>query len=418
MLLAAFRFLTSARYSGVIFAAAVFVVYCLIPGYVGTLTTDGRYFNQLSIMGGVAALAILVGFAVPLFDWRRAPGSSWLWFPPGVFHFAIWASFVLFLLYTFGTAEKIPLVSAFQGATADELSEQRGALFKGREGVEIVLLYLSAIYVSALLPYSLVKLYLEKSRFRYLCTGIFLVFTVSSLHKAMFVNVALPLLYYIAWHARNPRRLVLLITGGSLALMFIVTVLASGRRSTFEVERSRSSLPEFFAATHVTGSALELLTWRMVAVPVFTATDSLVVFDEALEGKPLNGATSSLIANLTGQQRVLFERMVFAHQWGWNDIANSNAVFFVESYVNFTWTGVILVSLFVGQSLRWIARSRDPAMRSLWLVYCNGLFSGGIFGILLSNGYLGILFLALFIRVGVFRPSSPMIASPSLPSAA
>jgi len=351
-------------------------------------------FLEVSLMAVVAAAMMGAGYLLPPVARGR---FRRLFVPANLFHVVTWSGFVLFFLYSFATADAIPLVSVFRGADAVELSQQRGDLFKMRTGGEVVLLYLSALFIRALLPLSLVKLFVERSHWRYCLAGLFFVFTVMSLHKAMFINVLFPLFYYFTCHSSKPRRAILAITSSVLALLFLLTVLASGRQVSFDGHRVDDSWSDFFSAQYVSLSAAELLIWRAAAVPVFTATDSLVVFKQEFGGKPLMGATSTVLAAATRQERVLFEKMVFAHQWGWNDIANSNAVFFIEGFVNFGWLGVGGFSFVVGRILRWMRTSPEPAIHALWPVFCFGLFSGGLIGMLLSNGYLIIALAALWV---------------------
>lgn len=399
MLPAILRYLLSSRRSGIVFALGIGAFYGLLPALVARRVDDNPYFGMLALMGGIAAAVIAVSFVLPSFIPRSAGRLPRLKIDPNYLHLAVWSSFFVFVLYTFATAQAIPIISVFQGASADELSQQRGDLFKTRTGAEIALLYLSTIFVSALLPLSLVKMYIDKARLRHLCAFFFLLFTVSSLHKGMFLNVALPLVYYLIRYRKGANRVVYLIAAASVALMFLVTVLASGGRSRFDVDAlPHVTVGEYFSAQYPPVSALDLLIWRVAAVPIFSASDSLYVFEKELRGEPQLGATSSLLAAILGRPRVPFERMVFAHEWGWNDIANTNAVFFIEGFVNFGWAGVVVFAFIVGRCLRWMHASGDPAVQSLWLVFCLGLFSGGLQGMLLSNGYLVVALVALRVR--------------------
>ncbi|UUZ47355.1 hypothetical protein LP420_28965 [Massilia sp. B-10] len=105
-------------------------------------------------------------------------------------------------------------------------------------------------------------------------------------------------------------------------------------------------------------------------MPIFTAVDTLTVHATQFGGAPLLGATSGLLAALTGQERINLERYVFEYQFGgWNDFANSNVVFVLDVFVNFGWVGVFVIGAMVGLSLRMFKLSPDPAFQALAPLY-------------------------------------------------
>jgi len=258
--------------------------------------------------------------------------------------------------------------------------------------MEAALSYLGTFFVSALLPYSLVMLFIERSRFRYLLLMLFLGFSMSFLVKSLFIYVLFPLFYLAARQKRSNLFLQLSIVIGSFGLLYLMAVLVLGELDDAVVQSSG----DFFEAGYASRGMIDFLIWRSIAVPMFTASDTLLVFNEQLNGQPLWGATSSFLAWIFSLERVNLERLVFAQQWGWNDLANANSVFFTEAFANFGWGGVVLFSLFVGQSLRWFRKSHDEAFKALWIIYCFALFSGGLIATLLSLGYILIFTLSLF----------------------
>lgn len=393
-----FKILTDTRWSASIFIIFLLVIYALLPLFVYYQNQD-QYFLEVAQLCFVACICIAIGFQCPLFDGRFRQNSLRVIIGAKPFHFVVWAGFIVFLVVTFTTASSIPIISVFQGADADELSQQRGDFLKGRVGIQIALLYLSTLFVSALLPYSLTKLFISKSRFRYWLMSFFFLFSISFLQKILFINVVLPLFYLAARKAKTGATRILLIVIVSTILLYIVTVLASGGKSEFDVEQSSFTVEEFFSSKYPPSTVADLLIWRSFSVPVFTASDTLLVFNEQFGGQSLLGATSSFFSAIFSLEHVPMEKLVFEHQFGWNDIANSNAIFFTDAYVNFGWGGVIFYSLFVGQSLRWFYKSRDEAFKSLWTIYCFSLFSGSLVGTLLSNGYILMFILALFIKI-------------------
>jgi hypothetical protein len=134
---------------------------------------------------------------------------------------------------------------------------------------------------------------------------------------------------------------------------------------------------------------------------VVTAADALRVFDEEYGGRPLLGASSSLLAGLFGLERVNVEREIFAFQWGQNETetGNANSVYLTEAFLNFRWAGVVVFSLVVGLVLRLFARSRDEALRSLWPLFCFTIFVAPLTGTLFSNGFLVVIALSLVVAL-------------------
>ncbi|HEV2990119.1 MAG TPA: O-antigen polysaccharide polymerase Wzy, partial [Candidatus Angelobacter sp.] len=128
----------------------------------------------------------------------------------------------------------------------------------------------------------------------------------------------------------------------------------------------------------------------------------------------LMGATSTLLAHVSGRERVLFERSVFAAQWGQNETGtgSANSVYITEAYVNFGYAGVVIFSLMIGSILRLFAKSRDPAFQSLWILFCLNIYFAGLIGTLFSNGFVLLLFFSVFIKLraaALTRPKQNVI---------
>jgi hypothetical protein len=368
-----FRALLDTRWSAPIFVAALFFMYVAMSLVVNFFSPN-PYFIELAMLSFVSCFFLGVGFYLPLFDYRFRIDAKRLAIKSNTFHSTVWIFFIVFILVTFATAQSIPIISVFQGADVNELSQQRGDFLKGRIGIESIFLYISTIFVSVLLPYSLVNLFIEKSRFRFISMAIFFVFTIATLQKALFLNVVLPLLYLTSRKTKFNYLQIISIVVVSLITLFVITILASGGWSDFNMPQQALDVGVYFSSSYVPSGALDLLVWRSIAVPLFTAADTLLVLHESFSGQPLLGATSSLLSVVFSMERIPLEKLVFEHQWSWNDIASSNAVFITDAFVNFGWLGVILFSVFVGQSLRWFYKSKDEAFKSLWLLYCFGLF--------------------------------------------
>jgi hypothetical protein len=394
------KWLFNTAFAPAIMIFAMAGVYAALPLTVAAMILPSPYFVQLGLMAVVGCICIAIGFYLPLLDKRFDPLSIRVRINPTFFHVTIWGTFGIFLLITFVTAESIPLISAFSGASARDLALQRGDFLKTRTGAESALIYISTLFVSALLPYSLALLFIRKSRSRFFLLVIFLAYSLSFLQKALFINVLFPLLYLAAHAAKRGTAKVLGIVSGSVGLLVGVTLLAFGGQESPASEAAiAASDSDYFYATYLPASATEHLIWRSTAVPMFSASDTLVVHSEQFSGQPMWGATSSFFAALFGLERINLERIVSEYQWGWSDIANTNSVYIIEAFVNFGWPGVVLFSLLVGLMLRWFNQSQDAAFKALWPIFCFAIFSSGLIGTLLSNGYAAIFLLALFAKV-------------------
>jgi hypothetical protein len=178
-------------------------------------------------------------------------------------------------------------------------------------------------------------------------------------------------------------------------MLVVVTLLSgAGARST------QPTGDEFFSTSFATSGIGEFLAWRAIAVPIVTAADTLRVFEEDLGGRPLLGASSSLLAFAFGLERVNVERQVYANQWGQNETetGNANAVYLTEAYLNFGFAGVVVFSFITGTIFRLFARSEDEAFRALWMLFCLGLLVGPLTAMLFSNGFLLVLVLSALTR--------------------
>jgi hypothetical protein len=228
------------------------------------------------------------------------------------------------------------------------------------------------------------------------------------MQKALFLNLVLPLLAYMAAKQKLPGIKSILLLSLILGMLF----LAFNLELPDELASARVDSGDFMSALYRPSSPLEFLIWRAFAVPIFTAADTLVVHTEQFGNRLLLGSTSSLIASVLGVERINLERFVFEHQFGgWNDLGNSNAAFVADLYVNFGWVGTFIFGILVGVIFRLFAASRDIGFRCMWPIFAFGLYNASLIGMLLSNGFMYMLFHGLFIRV---RASQPAKQAPDL----
>lgn len=379
-----------------VFFILIGIFYILIPLAVSIEVPDVKMFDQLALVAAVSLFFVWLGSKAPLCDMRFKPSAVRVGVSADAFVAGVWILFFLFILITFSTAPAIPVISALSGADANELSQQRGDFLKGREGVGQALLYLST-FMNTLIPYAIILMYVTRHKFRHAGSIFFFFYAISFMQKALFLNLIFPILAFLTMQKRLNGKYVTYFIGGSVFLLVMMTYLSHSGAEDLQDSGG------FFTAVYAPSDPVDYFLWRSFAVPIFTAADSLLVHAEQFGGKLLMGATSSFIAGVAGIERINLERFVFEHQFGsWNEIANSNAVFFVDAYVNFGWIGVALFGFFVGQVFRWFRKSEDLAFKSQWPIFAFALFSSPLIGMLLSNGWVYLILHAVLLRMRVY----------------
>jgi hypothetical protein len=395
------RYLLDPSRSALVFAGAIIFGYAVIPiwFYFQAPIIDKIYL-QLAIIATLAGASILLGFHGSN---TPAPRTGRFELSIETFTALVWVPFLVTATLIIATAPAIPLVTALHGGSPDLIAMQREEFLKAREGFAGIFVYLNAFFTGALIPYSIALMFINKFRWRWALTALFLVYSVSFLEKAFFFKLILPLLYLFGTGAVKSRFGTKTTIDAAAVILLTVTTL-SGSGSDYLWSHTSG---DFFSENYSPTSPLMHIVWRSLAVPVFTAADALRVFNTYFGGEPFYGATSSFFADILGMKRILFERIVFAIQWGQNETGtgSSNSVYVTEAFVNFSWIGVILFSLFIGRSLKWFARSRDEAFQSIWLLYVMGLYSAGLIGQLLSNGFVMLLMIGLFVHVRPYAES-------------
>lgn len=395
------RFFLDPARSGYIFAAAILFGYGIVPLWFYLSVNIGEDYLQLALIATLGAAAIAFGFLGhrdPIDETGKLPITL------EAFTALVWFPFLLIAVLILATAPAIPLVTALQGGSADLIALQREEFLKSREGIAGIFVYLHAFFTGALVPYSIALMFIHKFRWRWLLTALALLYTISFVEKAFFLKVALPLIYLFGTGAVRsrfgPKTTVAL---AAVILVFVTTVSGSGS------DAAAGTSADFFSADYAPTGPINHIIWRSIAVPVFTAADALRVFATYFNGEWLWGATSSFFSTLFGQNRIAFERLVFEAQWGQNETGtgSSNSVYLTEAFVNFGWVGVIVFSFFIGRTLTWFSRSRDEAFRAIWPLFVMGLYSSGLIGNLLSNGFLLMLAIGLFIHI---RPHTALRA--------
>lgn len=374
------------------------LLYIIGPLFVYAAVGPRDVYLALAGQTALAIAGIVLGSRITWLDRRVAGHAPKLAIKASTYVYLVGTLFIAYILVTLITAPSIPLVSAILGSDAYALSDERGEFLKGREGPWLALLYLSSIFTCSLVPYCVVFAYVTANRYRHLLALAFLFFAVSFLVKVLFLNLLIPVLAY-ALESQRVKKAHLLAFGGGALLLMLTMISLSGFGDDARAG-GQFDLSDFFSATFASGSSWQFLVYRSVAVPIFTAVDTLTVHATQFGGAPLLGATSGLLAALTGQERINLERYVFEYQFGgWNDFANSNVVFVLDAFVNFGWVGVFVIGAMVGLSLRMFKLSPDPAFRALAPLYAFLLVFSPFIGMLLSNGFLLLFLQVLFVKV-------------------
>ena len=148
-----FSRLFDARGAAFVLIAGLLTIYVALPLVVDSMFLPNPYFVQLAMLSIVGCATIALGYRLPLFDHRFKPGAARITLSAQAVHAFVWSSFVVYLLITFTTADSIPIISAIKGASAADLSLQRGGFLKTHVGFEALPINFNTLFVSALLPY-------------------------------------------------------------------------------------------------------------------------------------------------------------------------------------------------------------------------------------------------------------------------
>lgn len=389
------------RYQPKIFVTVMLLFYSVIPFFLYMIDGD-MVFLRVSALGVLSCVGIVLGFMVAAEYKNNIFRLTTLTIDPGWYVFAVFLIFISFVIVTLVSANSIPLFLALSDKSPQEIAVSRELFLKARTGWQVGLVYINSLLSGVLLPFALVLAFVERYKIRKILLVCFLLYSILFLEKAFFLRAALPLLalYAVVTTRNKPVSNFLLVL--SIPAIFLLNISISGFGGS-ENEIWTFSFTNFFSAgfaQHATSDPLIFLIWRIFAVPVFTSFDSIRVFMLEMGGNLQLGSTSSLISTLFGIPRVAFERMVFEYQWGQNltGTGSSNAVFFIEAYVNYGYFGVLIVSSMVGMILYKMAFSRSIAVASITPLFAFSVFTGGFFGLLFSNGYILFFVIAMMIK--------------------
>jgi hypothetical protein len=371
----------------------LFVIYTTVffivtPLYL-VFKNDEPYAIQLIIVTFVSNSFIVIGYIT-----KKRLNFNFLKIriDPTFFCHVSFIFFTFFAFYSFYTSGGIPLFNILlDHGNPDVL---RGMLFKGREGTEIILLYLSAFFSYVLIPISVILAfhYKVKLRFYYLFWAV--LFSISTLQKALVMNVLFPLFAYLFLKRKVGIRFYV-ITTFIIFIYFILMIKTTGHADN----NTLLSNADFFSSSYVPSGAIDYFIWRFFSVPIYTAIDTLYVFNSVLHSEYLLGASSSLLSFLLGFEKIEIEKLVFEYQFGgYNALANANTYFAVGLFIDFSWIGVCVISFLVGSFYAAINQSKDLSIISMGYLFAWLSANGSLIGIMFSSGFLYLVLHIMFIR--------------------
>lgn len=330
--------------------------------------------------------------------------------------------YLVILVTTCATAEHVPLLAAFAGASALELGEYRETFLRTRTDMGVGLKYAYVILNNSVMPIVVTYALWSIKWWRHWVLALFVVGLSLTLQKGAIAAAALPLLVLFAMQ-RRPRAF--LVTGvSSVALVLLMYVLASGRLGTIVEE----SGPETWQASETVGGSrtesaadvqvhnasavpesynilgrddqLSLVVNRVVWIPYVTAIDWLRYRRDKLHGELVLGRSIKPFAYLLGTSPINLENEVSALQWGQNTTgtASSNAVFFVDAWVNFGVLGVIAYTALFAFTVKVIATSRFVPLTVSAIVPVYTACLVALPPVFLSGGLAIFFVLALLLR--------------------
>ncbi len=312
----------------------------------------------------------------------------------------------IYIAYVVITAPKIPLFLSLQGANSSEISYYRELFFKARIGVDAILVYLNAIFTVALLPFLIASLYILNYKFRHFYLVFFVFTLLLSMEKSLIIRALLPLFVLILngfvtdKYITFNRILVSLFVG-----LFLISFLALGNFASDEAQLLTElaeldpNTAKYFIVSNP-DSVGQFMFNRIFWIPYITAIDWLEFFNVVLDRKFVLGSSSSLLSGLFGMERINLERLVFEFEWGQNEsgTGSSNAVYFIDIFLNFGWIGVLLSNATLAYVVRFFEMSGNNAAKSSFFVYAYFICTSTLLGVLFSSGLLILMFVIFIVK--------------------
>jgi hypothetical protein len=369
--------------------------YILTPAYIYLFYSSSELYSILIKVVLISNVMLFFGYNIAYFT--PILRIKKICINPVYFYNSIFVLFVLFVIYSFYSIGGVPFFQVLFNSYDADLA--RGELFKGRSGYQVVLLYASAIFTYVFVPLAVVMSFEWKFNSRKLFLIVSLFFCIATLQKALLLNILLPLI--VLFFIQRKLRIVSLIKWAILLMAyFVVMITFTGSGRT--IDKSEFDLLEFFSSSFSPSGGLEYFFWRVIAVPLYTAVDTLYVFYNDLGGVNTLGGTSKLFSMILGVPHVELEKLVFAYQFGgYNPLANANTNFSVVLFVDFNYLGLIVFSFLLGVIFRVLERSKETVIVCLGYLLAFKVLNAPLIGLFFSAGFLYVIFHALFLRFRV-----------------
>jgi len=351
-----------------------------IPIYVSLLSK----ITLLSVIGFILGIYATIGYRIKL----KKLNLNFNICIHILFAFFLFIVFIIFI-----TAEKIPIIESLKGADAVQLSYYRELFLKSRSGWQSSLVYINAIVTGAILPYMIAIAFQINHKRKYLFAILFFIYCISFIEKAYFIKLLIPV--FFIYFNKVESKLFFAIKGLFVILcllLFMFFISGTAIETTTD--------DPFFSRGYTPNNPLEQLLFRSIVIPIVTSLDALRVFIEDFNNNYFFGATSSLLAFLSGQERINFERSLFEMQFGQNltNTGNANSAYIIEAFVNFGFVGVFLFSFLLGILIRFAINSKDIALLSLMPLLIFYLYNAGLIGTLFSNGFIILFIIVRFVK--------------------
>ncbi|SFN12075.1 oligosaccharide repeat unit polymerase [Chryseobacterium oleae] len=366
------------------------VFYCIIPVFFMGSSVDKNISETLATITLLSLVGFLVSFCINFFpNYKR----KYLVISGDTFSNYVFGAYVIVVLLIMATAGELPILASLRGASQEDLFGLREGFLKERKGFEIIFGYLITVIDSTFFPFVIVRAFFYKNKSRYLYLLAFVLYSISFLEKGYFLKIAIPVFIFFYYKSKN-KKTYLLISGG-LILALISLMFLLSKFDAIAVSRDEP----FFSIYHIPETIFEAVIWRMVAVPVITAYQGLeLFFSGQFNGEYLYGATSSLLSSIFGLERINFERALYQSQFGGSETGNANQFYLIEAFINYGFIGVFLFSFLLGKIVKDMINTRNIAVICIIPLLFYNLFSSGLIGNLLSNGYLLFYLMVIYVR--------------------
>jgi hypothetical protein len=382
------------KYVLIAYCLVFIIVYAILPAlFIGFSFKDNSYL--LPSLTLISCLFVVIGCYLPL---KKIKHKKLVLSYSKTVEF-VFIVFVIFILIVFATAEKIPFIASLKGASAADIAIYREKFLKAREGWQASLNYINAFLSGALVPYLICVGFPRDYKHKFLLVTIFALYSISFSEKAFFLRIAIPLFFFYYETALNKRIMLLKWLGSVLLILIVMTKLGLGDDSgTTGADAAEEA---FFSTKFQATGAINKTIWRIVVIPVVTASDAINVFEDKFNGQYFYGTTTGTVAALFNRPRVQFEREVFGFQFGRDegDTGSANSVYITTAFVNFGIPGVIIFSLLVGIIMRFFINSGDIALQGMNLLFIYDIFNSNLLPVLLSSGFLLVIIIAKYVKL-------------------